>query len=451
MASPGRRTTATITAIYTLRMLGFFLIVPVFALYAENLRGSTPFLIGCAIGMYGATQTLLQIPFGWWSDRFGRKKIITIGLVIFAIGSAIASASHSIWGVIIGRAIQGGGAIASPLMALAADATRPEERTKIMATLGIAIGLSFSFALLIGPVLNHWIGVDGIFMLTAFLSLVAVAALWGLVPNPTVVRSHNDLQPILTEFGRALRHSELLRLNVGIFTLHCIITSLFLALPFRLKALIGPQTSAHTPFYAIVLISSLLLMLPFVILGEKKRQLKTFLVSAIVVLGLSELVFYFFGGKLIFLLFGAILFFCAFNLLEALLPSLISKIAPAATKGTSMGIFSSCQFFGAFVGGIVGGWLYAHAGLESIYLFSSLACLLWALVAVTMKAPPYHTSVILNFASLAPERWPEVISQLKTIAGIEETVVFGKEQVAYLKVDKQKLDKPALEALQNSL
>lgn len=394
MTALERRATWTITGIYALRMLGFFLIIPVFALYTEKLEGSTPFLMGCAIGLYGFTQMLLQIPFGWWSDRFGRKKMITIGLGIFAIGSLIAGFSHSIWGVMLGRAIQGGGAIASPLMALAADSTRTEERTKIMASIGVAIGLSFSLALLLGPILGHWIGVDGIFITTAVLACIAIAALWGIVPNPTRLHTHQDMQSIWAEIGKALHHPELLRLNIGIFILHFIITALFLALPLKLKALIGSETDAHTPFYAVVLISSIILMVPFVILGEKKRQLKTVLLTAIVFLGISELCLYFYAGKWIPLLLATTLFFTAFNLLEAILPSLVSKIAPVATKGTSMGLYASFQFLGAFMGGITGGWLYAEIGLESIFLYSSMICLIWFAVAFAMQRPSYLESMV---------------------------------------------------------
>ena len=334
-------------------MLGLFLILPVFALYADHLQGHTPTLIGVAIGAYGLTQAFLQIPFGMLSDRIGRKRVITAGLLIFAAGSVVAAMAHTMWGVILGRALQGAGAIAAAVMALAADLTREEQRTKAMAVIGMTIGLSFAVAIVTAPTLNHLIGVPGIFWLVAGLAVLGVVVLHTRVPTPAHSTVHRDAEAVPGQLRGVLAHPGLLRLDFGIMSLHIILTANWVVLPVALRAQL--PTAHHWWVYLPVMVLSVAAMVPFIILAERKRRMKQVFLGAVVALGLAELGlsqgFHTLGGIAVALF----VFFTAFNLLEATLPSLISRVAPPAAKGTAMGVYSTSQFFGAFLGGSLGG------------------------------------------------------------------------------------------------
>ena len=288
--TPGERKAAvSLAGIFSTRMLGLFMILPVFALYSGKLPGATPFLIGLAIGIYGLTQGLLQIPFGMLSDRIGRKPVIYMGLLIFALGSVVAASSDSIVGVIMGRALQGAGAIAAAVMALAADLTREEHRLKAMAILGISMGASFSIALVVGPIIDHWVGVSGIFWLTAILAVVAMLILKFVVPTPVESRFHRDAEPVPEQFKMVLSDGQLLRLNYGIFTLHLVLMASFVAMPLALQDQVGLESSAHWKVYLGVLLFAFVGMVPFIILAEKKRRMKQVFVGAVVVLILAFL------------------------------------------------------------------------------------------------------------------------------------------------------------------
>ncbi len=440
------RAAFSLAGIYSLRMLGLFMILPVFALYAEHLDGVTPQLTGLAIGAYGMTQALLQIPFGLLSDRLGRKPVIVAGLLIFALGSVVAANADSIWGVIGGRALQGAGAIAAALMALTADLTREEHRTKAMAVIGMSIGLSFAVAMVAGPVLNHWIGVPGIFWLTAGLALGGIGILFYLVPQPVISRVHRDAEPIPAQFAGVLRDGQLLRLDFGILTLHMILTATFVVLPLVLRDEVGMLAADHWKLYAPVLVGSMVAVVPFIILAEKKRRMKAVFVFAIGVLGLAELGLFWAGNGMGMLAFWLFIFYAAFNLLEASLPSLVAKVAPPDSKGTAMGFYSSSQFLGAFIGGAMGGWLHARFGLHSVFLFDALAAGVWLLVAVTMKNPRYLASYLLQIAPVNEREARQLVSRLTAVRGVAEAVVLAGEGVAYLKVDRHALDEVALEA-----
>ncbi len=437
------RATIALASIVSMRILGLFMILPVFAIYAEQLPDVTPTLIGVAIGIYGLTQAILQIPFGMLSDRFGRKPIITLGLLLFAIGSIVAAVSTTIIGIIIGRALQGGGAIASAVLALTADLTREEHRTKAMALLGMSIGMSFTMALILGPVLNQWIGVSGIFGLTALLALGGIAILHFIVPQPLASHLHRDAEPVPAQFKRVLADTQLLRLNIGVFLLHWLMTSLFIELPLVLKGHLAAES--HWQVYLPILISSVIVTIPFIIIAEKYRMLKQIFAGAIVVLALSQLGFAFFQDTWFGILSMLFLFFTAFNLLEASLPSLISKAAPIDSKGTAMGIYSSCQFFGIFVGGAVGGWLHHHYPASSIFLLYSGFAMLWFVLAVTMRNPSHLTSYLLKIAPTNQQQAVELTQQLSQITGVAEVIIILEEEVAYLRVDRKILDFAALE------
>ncbi|QBQ53683.1 MFS transporter [Nitrosococcus wardiae] len=444
MTSLERRGLLSLAGIYSLRMLGLFLILPVFSLYAQDLQGATPTLIGLALGAYGITQALLQIPFGLLSDRIGRKPVITAGLILFALGSIMAAMADTITGVIIGRALQGTGAIAAAVMALVADLTREEQRTKAMALIGLSIGMSFAIALAVGPVLSQWIGVPGLFWTTAVLAVLGIGVLHLGVPHVTAPRHHLDVEPAPQQFLRVLGDSQLMRLALGIFILHLLLTANFVVLPISLRDESGLAPNFHGYVYLPVLITSILAMVPFIILAEKKRRMKEVFIGAVAILGLAELAWRYFHPSLAGTIAALWLFFTAFNLLEATLPSLVSKQSPAGSKGTAMGVYSTCQFLGAFVGGWAGGAVYEHFGLEGTFTFCAGAAALWLFFAATMRPPQYLRSQVLSIGRVEPDEAKLLAKRLTEIAGVADAVVVAEEGVAYLKVDDEQLDKAAL-------
>ena len=371
-----RRAVAALASVYAMRMLGLFMVLPVFALLGPELNGATPALIGLAIGVYGLTQACLQVPFGALSDRLGRKRLIYIGLVIFAAGSLLAAASDHIHGVIAGRALQGAGAIASVLMALVSDLTRAEQRTKAMASIGVTIGLSFSLSLIIGPLLGQWAGLSGIFGLTAVLALVAMVIVWKLVPNPPAMVTEGEHLPARAMLGQVLADQRLLRLDFGIFALHLALTALFIQVPLLLSDRLGLPQGDMWWFYLTVMVTSFFAMVPFIIIGEKKQQMKVILCGAVALLALATVALWQWSASLTTAWFGLFFFFMAFNLLEASLPSLISKESPAGARGTAMGVYSTSQFFGAFLGGAAGGVLAGWGGADGVFGLMVL-CLLY--------------------------------------------------------------------------
>ena len=444
MLAGERRAAWSLAGIFSLRMLGMFMILPVFALYADELEGATPALMGFAIGVYGMTQAVLQIPFGLLSDRLGRKPVIAAGLLLFAIGSVVAALSTSIYGVILGRAIQGSGAVAAAVMALAADLTREEQRTKAMAIIGISIGFSFSVALVAGPVLDHWVGLSGIFWLTAVLAAAGIGVLYLVVPQPAISRRHRDAEPIPAQFASVLRDGQLLRLDYGILTLHMILTASFTVLPLILRDNLALPSQHHWYLYLPVLLLSIAAMVPFIILGERRRRLKQVFLGAILAVALAEFGLAFWHMSLVSVSLLLFLFYVGFNLLEATLPSLISKVAPPDSKGTAMGFYSSSQFFGAFLGGAVGGWLQGVAGLSAVLLFCGAAALVWLLLAASMRNPRYLSSHLLQVGVVDAQRARVLAQRFTQVRGVAEAVVIGEEGVAYLKVDKHALDEQGL-------
>ena len=395
MNSIEKHAAITLAAIMCLRMLGLFMVLPLFSLYAHQLQYATPLLIGVAMGIYGLTQAILQIPFGAWSDQVGRKKIIALGLIIFAIGSAVAASATTIWGMILGRSLQGGGAVGSTIIALMADLTREKERTKAMAIIGMTIGMSFSLAMLMGPLLNPWLHVNGIFWLAALLSLFAIAILVIYVPTPEKTIWHADAEPEWHSFFAVLTTQELARLNIGIFILHAIFTASFVIIPISLQNKVGLAGNQQWILYLPILLLAFICSIPCIIIAEKKHQLKLFFLAAIMTLSIAELVFWVFANSFVSFAIGLLLFFTGFSILEAFLPSLVSKTAPLKRKGTALGIYSCAQFLGIFVGGSVGGWLYGLFGPTDVYLFCVALAIAWVAIAFRMKNPQHQTNPVL--------------------------------------------------------
>ena len=438
----------SLSSIYALRMLGLFMILPVLSLFAEQMEGATPVLIGLAISVYGLSQAVLQIPFGLLSDHFGRKKIIIIGLILFSAGSVVAAVSTTIYGVLIGRAIQGSGAIAAAIMALVADLTQEVHRTKAMATIGASIGISFGVAITLGPILAAYIGISGIFWLTAGLSILAIFVVLFIVPNPKKSIVHRDAELIPSQFFKVLKTPNLLRLDYGIFILHLSLTASFVVLPLLLRDT-GLAPESHWMVYLPILIVSFLVIVPFIIIAEKNRKMKPVFIGAIITLVLANMGLFLFYDQLFGLIGFLLLFFCGFNLLEATLPSLISKTAPGDLKGTAMGAYSSSQFMGAFVGGAVGGWLYGKFGADTVFLFSASAAYTWVMVAVFMTPPKYLANLLISLDTIKESEGDNFVAELIELAGIEDVKLHFEESVAYLKVDNKILQKDKLQSLLN--
>jgi len=432
-----KRVAMSLSAIFASRMLGLFMVLPVFAVYAEELDGFSPTLAGLAIGIYGLTQAIFQIPMGLLSDRIGRKPVIIGGLIIFAIGSVVAAMADSITGVIVGRALQGSGAIASAIMALAADLTREEHRIKVMASIGMSIGLSFALALVLGPMLHGWFGVEGVFWITAIFAMggIMVAKFW--VPTPVLSRFHRDAEVEISWFRQAFSDPQLLRLDTGIFILHFILVSMFVVMPTVLRDRLGFELEQHWQLYLPVLFFAVLAMVPFIILAEKKRKIKQVLIGAIFILAISQLGLPLFTDSLAVFAIMLWLFFSAFNLLEASMPSLVAKMAPAAHKGTAMGAYSTSQFLGVFLGGLTGGTLSEFYGLSGVAMFNVALLVVWAGLAITMKKPNFFTSYLLNVGEVTEKEALEIIKGLSLVAGVVDVTVIAEDGVAYLKIDKK--------------
>ena len=446
MTSLEKRSIAGLSAIFGLRMLGLFMILPVFSLAADQYSGATPMLIGLAIGAYGLTQALLQIPFGMLSDRIGRKRVITMGLILFAAGSVVAATADSIYMVIAGRLLQGSGAIAAAIMALTAELTRDEHRTKAMASIGISIGFSFSIALASGAALEHWIGLSGIFWATAVLSLVGIAVLHLWVPTPTRCVNHRDIEPVPRQFKKVLKNPDIMRMVFSIMILHCLLTTSFFALPIALQDHVGLASDQHALVYLPILIIAFISMVPFILIAEKRRKMKPVFLGAIFVLALSQLGWAILPNSLTGVLVSLWLFFTAFNILEASLPSLMSKLSPLENKGTAMGIYSTAQFIGAFLGGILGGLMYTKFALSGVFITGAILTLIWLVVVIPMRPPRHLTNRIIHIDDLTAANVDEIAQQLNAIDGVVETILVVEEQVAYVKFAPELINAEALDA-----
>lgn len=386
------RASTSLASIFALRMLGLFLILPVFAVHAKTLPGGeSATLVGLAMGIYGLTQSFGQIPFGIASDKFGRKRIIVIGLILFALGSFIAAAADNIIWVIIGRAVQGAGAISAAVTAFIADSTREEHRTKAMAMVGGSIGLTFAASLVLSPLLYQWIGMGGIFALTGILSVLAIFVVIYVVPAAP------SLPPTQVTIREILAHGELMRLNFGVFALHLTQMAMFVVVPSALIRFAQLPLAEHWKIYLPVVIASFVLMLPPIFIGEKRGKSKQVFVAAIVLLLLVQL-----GMWLVLSqtqvhwtwLVGLLLaFFVAFNILEASQPSLVSRIAPPGSKGAALGVYNTLQALGLFCGGALGGWLTQHVGGASVFVLGSALCVVWLIIAANMKNLPRRGQV----------------------------------------------------------
>ncbi len=387
MTALERRSVASLALLYAFRMLGLFMVLPLLALYAGDMPGATTALIGLALGIYGLTQAALQIPFGWLSDRIGRKPVIIGGLLVFALGSIVAALAESVWGIILGRTLQGAGAIASTVMALVADLTSPAQRTKAMALVGISIGLSFAIALVLGPLVASFGGLSAVFWFTTLLAGIGIAVVLFLVPTPGP-NVPEQQEPGLDAgmLRRSVFDGTLARLNFGVFCLHFTLMAAFLLIPAWLEQGAGVSRESHWMVYLPVLFLSLVGMVPLMSFAERGgRPRAAFLIGIAVLLVAVGSMGIVHVGVAFYV--GLWLFFVGFNYLEATLPSLVSKTALADSKGTAMGVYSTCQFLGAFAGGAAGGWLLQHLGEAALVLVCCLLVAAWGLSVVLAPGP----------------------------------------------------------------
>lgn len=378
------KSSVLLASIYSLRMLGIFLILPIFSIYASELSGSpSQFQIGLAFGIYGLTQAIFQIPFGMTSDRLGRKPVIYFGLLLFIIGSFIAGISEQIEGVIIGRAIQGAGAISAVLTAFLSDLTSDKSRTKGMAIIGASIGLTFALSLIISPILNKLIGVPGIFLLMAVLAFIALGVVKFFIDEPLQKnKSENtfDIKSILKNF-------DLNRLNFGIFTLHASQISMFMAIPFYLINQGDIPLDQHWLVYLPVLAISFIFIVPMILISEKKNKSKESFIFSIALLLVTQFLFIYFADGIDGIIIALIFYFIAFNYLEASLPSLVSKLAPIQRRGLALGVYNTSQSLGIFVGGSFGGLIANFYGYQGTFLFCSSLIMIWLILSISMKMP----------------------------------------------------------------
>ena len=436
MNSVEKRAILGVGGIFALRMVGLFMIVPVFSVYGNNYAHATPFLIGLAVGIYGLGQAIFQIPMSLAADKFPRKPIIFLGLILFAIGGIIAANATDIYEVIIGRALAGSGAVSAVLMALLADVTREEMRTKAMATMGLTIATSIMLAFAFGPLLVGSLGISGLFWLTAGFAVLAMLLLM-IVPTPLRVLKHNlDNKSIGEQLATVLKIGDLNRLHIGIFALHLTMTAIFVILPHQLNEVMGLSVRQQGMVYLPLLFIGFAVAIPFIIIAEKKRKMRQVFLGALALITVALAILALGSQAGIGIILGLLLYFMGFNLIEATIPSWISKRAPVANKATAMGISSSSQFFGAFVGGAMGGLLLSQ---PSLLAWGILAVIMGValLLIIPIAQPPYLSSTTVSIPkNVNMQDWSR---QMLAVDGVDELVVMAKEKVAYLKLDKTQL------------
>jgi MFS family permease len=442
-----KRAAFSLSSVFAVRMLGLFMVLPVFAVLGQQLKGATPMLLGLAIGAYGLTQAIFQIPFGRLSDRLGRKPVILMGLALFVIGSVVAALSDHIYGVIVGRLLQGCGAIASAVMALAADLSRDEQRSKVMAMIGMSIGAAFTLAMFSGPWIASVAGLSGLFWSTAGLAILAALIILFWTPTPLKQYVQPDVVADKNQFRTIFKHSQLWRLNLGIFALHFLLTSFFVVFPIKLKGLSMDMANSGWLYLAVMAIAGVL-MVPLIIWAEKGWKHRQVMVLTMCLVAALELLIEQLNGSLWLLVLVVGMFFAGFNVMEALFPSLISRIAPASAKGTALGIYSTSQFLGAALGGPIAGWLAQSYGFSSVYLAGAVMAVIWALAGLGLKSPPRLTSYTFTVHHIADEdAYSRLLDDIRAIEGVAEAVALPEAGAVYLKVDKRQFNESALQQL----
>ena len=434
-----KRAAVSLASVFAFRMLGLFMLMPVLAIYGQELEGFSPIWIGFAIGAYGLTQAVLQIPMGRLSDKIGRKKVIVGGLLVFALGSVIAALAESIQMVTVGRALQGMGAIASALLAFASDLSRDEQRPKVMAVIGMSIGMSFAFAMLLGPIVAASWGIAGVFWLTAILAVLGIFIVTMLVPSAINKAPKGDTLASFSDIKKLIKHPQLARLNAGVLLLHLTLTTIFVVLPSQLIK-DGLVAENHWQLYIPVLFLAFFLMVPVMIVAIKKEKEKQAFIGSVMVLIVSMLSMSIWANSVVGIAVCMLLYFVAFNFLEATMPALVSRIAPASQKGSAMGGYSSSQFLGAFLGGMLGGYVAQTTSTQAVFAAAALVGVIWLIIAWKMQVPPKSKVISLMTQLDSEEQAQTLASQLVALPGVIEATVVRDESRSYLKINDKEFD-----------
>lgn len=439
------RATWGLGTVFSLRMLGMFMVLPVLTTYGMALQGASEALIGLAIGIYGLAQAVFQIPFGLLSDRIGRKPLIVGGLLIFVLGSVIAALTTSIWGIILGRALQGSGAIAAAVMALLSDLTREQNRTKAMAFIGISFGITFAIAMVLGPIITNALGLHALFWMIAVLATSGIVITLLVVPSASNHVLNRESGMVKGSFRDVLSNSRLVKLNFGILCLHILLMSSFVALPGQFERA-GLPAAEHWKVYLVTMLIAFVSVVPFIIYAEVKRRMKRVFIFCVALMLVAEVVLWLAGGHFWTLVIGVQLFFVGFNLMEAILPSLVSKESPPGYKGTAMGLYSTSQFIGVAIGGSMGGWVFGNFDAQSVFVVGAVIAAVWLLVSVTMQEPPYVSSLRITLDACTLDK-NELEQKLKTEPGVTAVFILPEEQSAYVKIDSKITSRATLEKL----
>lgn len=413
------------------------MVMPVLAILSLEFPDYSPLLLGLAVGGYGLTQAILQIPMGVASDKIGRKPVIVAGLILFALGSWVAASADTLLWVTIGRFLQGAGAIAGAVMALAGDASRESERPKVMAIIGVSIGFSFYLALLLGPVIAQGYGLQGIFSITAFFALLCIPLVLWVVPNAKNVAPAGETLPVVSDLKRLFFDSQLARLNFGVCILHLLITLLFVQLPGLLNVQ-GFMLEDHWSVYLPVLIFSVLGMMLLMRMSKSLGQ-KQVISFSILLLSLSFVGFWLLGNSFWGLMIVIWLFFTGFNYLEANFPAMVSSIAPAGKKGSAMGIYASAQFMGAFLGGMISGLLQQYFLPQLIFILAAVLCVIWLIIMAGLGGTELLKRYTLS-VNVSAQNADQLSQRLASLSGVHDITLLPEQNVAYLKVDSRQFD-----------
>ena len=436
-----RRVTISVGTLFGVRMLGLFMVLPVLANSVESLDDYSPLMLGLVIGAYGLTQAILQIPLGLLSDRLGRQTIILFGLTVFVIGSIVAAFADSMLDLLIGRALQGMGAIASTLMALVTDLTIEDNRSKAMAIIGGSIGFAFLLAMMVGPIVTIYLGLSGVFWMTALLGLLGICITIFFMPKISNPARNREADADIQQISALLRDRTLTRLNIGIFALHFALMAAFLVIP----SILGKELSINTrdlPLaYLGLLGGGFFLMLPAMIWAEKHSKQKLVLLVAISVMAGATFIL---GIQRTIVLTPILLlvFFAAFNLLEAALPSWLSKSCPVGNRGTAMGIYSTSQFLGSFFGGLIGGWTLQYLGVDALFYLVGSIIFIWWLTSLSLQSPRPLKTLVLGVGELKHQEFIKIVSN---ITGVKDILLVQDENLAYVQVDRSQADMSSLQ------